>query len=243
MSEQPASQLERLLQVQTHDTHLDQLLHTRAHLPEKVSLTEAQAARAALAAEMAEVESARDALARDQKREEDQVASFEERIRKADQQLYGGTVTNPRELQALHDDIAAMKRHCSDHEDRVLALMEQIEPLQSQLDEMRQRLVPIEEAVAAAAEALGAAEAALDAELAEVEAARREAARGIAPQLLDEYTKLRRHFGGVAVARLVGNRCEGCHLTLSAVEVDRLRHLPVGELAHCEECGRMLVVG
>jgi predicted nucleic acid-binding Zn-ribbon protein len=30
-------------------------------------------------------------------------------------------------------------------------------------------------------------------------------------------------------------------LTLSAVEIDRIKKLPVDEPATCEECGRMLV--
>ena len=43
------------------------------------------------------------------------------------------------------------------------------------------------------------------------------------------------------MARLSGNRCEGCHLTLSAVDVDRIRHLPPDEHAYCTECNRLLV--
>ena len=48
-------------------------------------------------------------------------------------------------------------------------------------------------------------------------------------------------FDGVAVARLVGSHCDGCHLTLPAMELDRIRHLPEGELVTCEQCGRILV--
>jgi predicted nucleic acid-binding Zn-ribbon protein len=47
----------------------------------------------------------------------------------------------------------------------------------------------------------------------------------------------------VAVARLVGNHCDGCHLTLPAMELDRIRHLPEDELVTCEQCGRILVHG
>ena len=35
--------------------------------------------------------------------------------------------------------------------------------------------------------------------------------------------------------------CGGCHLTLSAVELDRVRHQPEGTLVFCGECGRLLV--
>jgi hypothetical protein len=59
--------------------------------------------------------------------------------------------------------------------------------------------------------------------------------------LVSTYERLRTRLGGVGVARVVGNHCDGCHLTLSAVELDHLRHLPPGEVATCEQCSRILV--
>jgi predicted nucleic acid-binding Zn-ribbon protein len=58
--------------------------------------------------------------------------------------------------------------------------------------------------------------------------------------LLEEYAGLRKRLGGIAIARLVGNSCGGCHLQLSAVEVARLKKLAPDEPANCEECGRLL---
>ncbi|MEZ5140978.1 MAG: C4-type zinc ribbon domain-containing protein [Acidimicrobiales bacterium] len=52
---------------------------------------------------------------------------------------------------------------------------------------------------------------------------------------------MRSQLGGVAVARLHGGACGGCHLQLPAAEVDRIKHLPEDQLATCEECGRLLV--
>ena len=43
------------------------------------------------------------------------------------------------------------------------------------------------------------------------------------------------------VAKLEGSSCRGCHLQLSAVEVERIRKLAPDAMAHCEECGRILV--
>ena len=59
--------------------------------------------------------------------------------------------------------------------------------------------------------------------------------------MLTEYERLRSTYSGIGVARLIGNRCDGCHLTLPAVEVDRIRHLAADEPVHCTECGRLLV--
>jgi len=43
------------------------------------------------------------------------------------------------------------------------------------------------------------------------------------------------------VARLEAGACGACHIKLSAVEHDRIQHLPDDEEVRCEECGRVLV--
>src|SRR5918996_1241928 len=81
----------------------------------------------------------------------------------------------------------------------------------------------------------------LEGQLAGARADREAAAADVPAELWPEYDKLRGRLGGVAIARLVGPTCQGCHLALSAVEVDRIRKLPLDEAVYCEECGRLLV--
>ena len=88
--------------------------------------------------------------------------------------------------------------------------------------------------------ALAEAEAVVDRELAEVRARRDAAVAATAPEALAQYRQLRPAFGGSAVVRLVGSRCEGCPLAMPAVEVDRIRRSPPG-LATCDECGRLVL--
>ena len=59
--------------------------------------------------------------------------------------------------------------------------------------------------------------------------------------LADRYEALRARLKGTGAARLIKNHCDGCHLELSSVEVERIRALPPGEVATCEQCGRILV--
>ena len=70
---------------------------------------------------------------------------------------------------------------------------------------------------------------------------RSSAAAGVEAELLAAYEDLRVELGGIAVARLVGSVCGGCHLGLSAVEVDRIKKQPPDALVRCDECGRLLV--
>ena len=59
--------------------------------------------------------------------------------------------------------------------------------------------------------------------------------------MLASYEELREQFGGQPVARLVGANCDGCHIQLSAVAVDRIGKMPEDAVVTCEECGRLLV--
>src|SRR5947209_3691288 len=80
-----------------------------------------------------------------------------------------------------------------------------------------------------------------EAELATELDARGAAAAGIPEDLLSQYERLRAKQGGIGAARLVGNRCSGCHLTLPATELDRLRHQTPDVVVLCDQCGRILV--
>ena len=59
--------------------------------------------------------------------------------------------------------------------------------------------------------------------------------------LSDRYETLRARLKGTGAARLIRSHCDGCHLELSSVEVETIRALPPGEVATCEQCGRILV--
>lgn len=234
------SRWDTLLSVQEHDTHIDQAVHRRIALPARGQLDQAMQRLLAIEKEAAEVEVRRHDLSRDQQRLEDEIAKLTDKATQHDKALYSGSVTNPRELQAMQDEIAALRRRISQLEDQDLELMEQIEPLDADLA----RLAAERDAVDASAVALRASiaedEVTIDGDLDRLRSERSAEAMQIDPDLILEYETLRSQGGGIGIARLVGGSCGGCHLGLSAVEVDRLKKLPPDEPAHCEECGRLL---
>src|SRR5690606_10833017 len=163
-----------------------------------------------------------------------------ERRKEHDTKLYGGTVTNARELQDLQEEIDALSRRITQLEDQDLELMEQLEPVEKELGELKSTRGQREAVLGDAELRLTAAEAELAVELEEEQAARDRVAAEVPADLMAEYTALRGGRGGIGIARLIGNQCGGCHLTLSAVEVAAIRKNP-DQVAHCEECGRLLV--
>jgi predicted nucleic acid-binding Zn-ribbon protein len=235
------SAFEALLRLQDHDLRIDQLRHKLATLPERAAVTVNEAAQRTLTDERVPVQARRDELAREQKRIEDEVAAVEAKAGEVHAKLYSGTVTSPRELQALQADHDALKRRQAQLEDMVIDLMEQTEPVDAGLAERDQRAATLASEGIAAREALASASAAVEADLAAAEEERPGLADAVPPDQLTSYEKLRPQYGGIAVARLVGTQCGGCHLALSAVALQEIRRLPPDAVAHCEECGRLLV--
>lgn len=233
--------LHDLLVVQGHDTHLDQIRHQMDALPARAERDSAVAELVTTDADHGVQLAVREGLARDQKRLDDEIESLSAKRAGYDQKLYGGTVTNPRELQDLQEEIAALGRRITVLEDRDLEVMEKIEPVDARLAALAAALENQRTAVRNAEERLTAAEAELAVALDAATRQRTEAAAAIPTDVLAGYDKLRGGLGGIAVAALVGNQCGGCHLTLSAMEASRLRKLAADEVAHCEECGRILV--
>jgi len=237
------SALEQLLEVQALDTAADQLRHRRGHLPERTELDAVQSALAALDAKAAEVQAQRDELARNEKRLEDEIALVREKAAQTDKTLYSGTINVPKELTALQEEIEALARRQRQLEDQELELMEQAEPLDAELVTLASQRGVLDDQATGLVARIAEQEVVIDADLADVTGKRDGAVSGIPAELLHEYEQLRGALGGIGVARLNGNRCEGCHLTLSAVDVDRIRHdrSGIGAVAHCTECNRILV--
>ena len=191
--------------------------------------------------ELGQVDAARAEVAQRQVRTEAELAATEERSVAIDKRMYSGEVTASRELQAMSAELEQLKTRASTLEDSVIELLEELEPLDGRAGELRGSLERIATDQELLTGRLAEAETGIDAEIAAAGGRRTEAASAVPDELLDTYERLRSRLGGVGIARLHGNRCDGCHLTLSAVELDQVRHLKEGELYTCEQCSRILV--
>ena len=235
------SALEELLELQEHDTIIDQLEHRLATLEERAAVLRIDSELALHDTAVEALEAERHVLIREQTKLEDNVMMVEEKRAGEEAKLYDGSVSAIKELQALQEEIASLKRRQSALEDDLLEILEAVEPLDRQLEAMSGDRATQVAARDVAVAALEAAESGTRSELGVERDKRDLAAEAIPAEALAEYERLRQRFKGVAVARLSGGTCMGCHLALSAVEVDRIRKQPADATVHCEECGRILV--
>ena len=141
----------------------------------------------------------------------------------------------------MQADVEQLRRHQRSIENRELELMEVREPLDATVDDLEQQRAAAGAEVDRLAAALGAAEAEVIGEMQTERAARDEIAGGIDPALVREYDRCRAAAKGPGVARLVGTTCQGCHLSVPAIEAEQIKRSGGQPLAHCDNCGAILV--
>jgi predicted nucleic acid-binding Zn-ribbon protein len=151
------------------------------------------------------------------------------------------TVIAPREAEALQSEISNLVLQRSDLDDAELTAMEEQTRLEDDLTVLLGQEQTLRATLLAADAALAAAEGDIGGELKRI-ADRLDGLRGnVDPGVLKHYDRLRSHFV-VAASTLSGSRCEGCHLDLSAHEVDDVKdELEAKTVADCPQCGRLLV--
>lgn len=236
-----SSPLDRLLALQDEDVHADQLAHRRRHLPEQAALDALAAALAALGESTGPARREREALAAREAELERETAEVVARVAAIEERARSGAAASYRDQEAMAAEVAALGRRRAELEEHELEVLEASEPLDGELAAADARCAELEAELEAARSVLAASASEVDGERALVATRRGELAAAVPRDLLAEYEALRAKLGGVGVARLVRGTCAGCHLTLPATEVDRLRHLPAGSVAHCDQCGRILV--
>jgi uncharacterized protein len=229
---------ELLIQLQGVDTQIDQLSHRKGVLPELAvakqnlqQLRDWEAKRLQIETRTSELETAVESA-------EQQAAEIDLHKLRLSGQLK--TVIAPREAEALQSEMRTLAARRDALDELELEAMEELSELEIQMAELSEDEGSFRDALESADAALARAQAEIDAEV-ETREAQRGALRAQVPtEVLARYDHLRSHLG-VAVARLTGRRCEGCHMDLSPVEVDIVKAVPASELAECPQCTRILV--
>ncbi len=231
---------EQLLAVQALDTTIRHLDHRHRQIPERASLADIEAQLAANRAATEAAASSKAELVGAQKRLEVEIADIEVKIEHDNEQLYAGG-SDPGVLQSLQHEIGTRKGQISKLEDDELELMEQVEPIDAQLVTLASEKATLDARAEKATAALASEETEIEAERDAAMAARATLVAEIDADAFARYETVRDRLGGLAVARLVGGVCGSCHMKLSAVEYDRIQHLPPDAEVECEDCGRFLV--
>jgi uncharacterized protein len=233
--------LDTLLELQARDAAIDRLHHRRDTVPERATLDEVRTELTAVEKQLADATERRDEVAREERKLDDEAGSLETKAAEVERTMYSGEVTSPRELQMLQADVDQLRRHRRSLEDRELEVMERREVLDTEVGQLEGRARELRADAERLGSVLSTAEAEIDEELAGERGVRNELAGTVDASLLDDYERCRERARGVGAARLNGTTCQGCHLSIPSVEAERIRKSPTGTVAHCDNCGCILV--
>lgn len=216
------------------DLRLAALRAERAGLDDGTALREESEAARAAATEAAGRLHGAQATLRDQ---ELQLATTETKQKKAEGDLYGGRISNPKELAGLEEEIGVLAKSLDHLQDNILGLFDEVEELRRQDAERRAAARALEERLAAHMTVFERERGRIDTAIAATEAERAGLATAVEPRLLKKYENIAAQEGGVGMVAIAGGFCGGCHNDVPARFVSRVR---AGDVVTCERCHRIL---
>ncbi|HEV7526977.1 MAG TPA: C4-type zinc ribbon domain-containing protein [Acidimicrobiia bacterium] len=234
-------ELEALLLVQERDIALDQLRHRRDAMPERAELIARTNELRQREVERSAVGERHRVVHAEERRIDDEAQVVGERADEVNKKLYSGSVSSPRELQAMQADIDMLLRRRSDLEDEELEVMEQREALDTELAALDGTIAALQATVAQLGATISETEVEIDDEIARETALRTDLAKPIAETLLRDYERRRVQNRGAGAARLVGTTCQACHLTIPSTEAEQIRRGAGNVVAYCDNCSAILV--
>ena len=239
MKASPEAQ-QRLLELADLDAELSRLDHRRRTLPEIAEADRIRPGTASCTTRSSPWTPRRKISAREQAKAEADVDQVRTRVERDRKRLDGGQVSSARELENLQSEIVSLARRQSDLEEIVLDVMERRETRAEPPGRPRRRAGRAGRAAGGGRRPAGR-RAGRD---------RRGGGQGPGPagggrrggarRPAGLYEKLRAQHG-VGAAALRGGRCQGCHLSLNTVDLNRIRAADPDEVLRCEECRRILV--
>jgi predicted nucleic acid-binding Zn-ribbon protein len=172
------------------------------------------------------------------KQSEDEVEKQRLKLQQTEASLYGGLVHNPKELQDLQKDVAALKRHLETLEDREFEAMQVVETAEKNAQNAKSVLDRVTASRGDQFRALTGESETLNKELERYSSERNAVIKDLASQAIQSYEQLRRQRRGIAVTTISDSACAACGTTLTASQQQTARS--TSQLFYCPSCGRIL---
>ena len=163
------------------------------------------------------------------------------KIERSQAALYGGKVTNPKELQDLQQESESLKKYLITFEDQQLEAMLEMDDAEAQFSEASEAHSATEAQLAEQKAELSVEKTELLLDIERQQNERDAASANIIPAELGIYETLREKKNGIAVARVLEKTCGACGSTLSSTIYSEAQ-VP-SKITRCSTCGRILYSG
>lgn len=162
------------------------------------------------------------------------------KISKHQEDLYGGKITDIKELKQIQKVIAHYKEDKDSIEEKILDLMEEMEDINKSINNFSENLKEKEKQFKKRKEEIDSAMLVIENNINSLNINR----KGILSKLTDarllkEYERLRKEKGGKAIIKVDGSVCPGCYLDLPSDAIYQLKKNR--KMIICPNCSRILI--
>lgn len=169
---------------------------------------------------------------------DDEIQTRKNKKAQSESSLYGGGISNPKELQDLQKEINYLTSTISEMEDQLLQKMIQLEIVEEELSEDKANLKSKNSDFETRKSLLLGEKNQLENTIDSLNAQRQSIIGQIDMQTLEIYKSMRESKSGFAVARLEDDACSACGTSLTASQRQQARS--PGTLLYCPSCGRII---
>lgn len=232
-------ELINLYKLQQIDSELSIIKNKIDKLPEKIAYEKRYFENEVILKKLDELEKSRHELSRKIKRDDEEVKTIEQKINKEEKRLFSGSITNPKELKSIQDEIAILNKKKDSFETDELELMENLDEMTNIINNFIEQSKNNEIDIKKLKEEFDGINSNLEMRLTELSKERESAIKVVSGGLLEKYTDMIKNKGGIAVARIIDGDCSGCRVKLPFEEIETLNLNK--ELGRCPSCKRMLI--
>lgn len=169
------------------------------------------------------------------------VQSQRAKIKQTESSLYGGSVSNPKELQDLQMEHESLQRYLTTLEDRLLEAMMELDDVEEAFENADAELDLIRVQSVAENADLVQEKDQLKSEIERRENEREAILGNISDDDLTTYEKLKDRFNEIVIAEVEEGNCSICGVDLAR---SKLQNVQSGsELIRCSQCNRILYSG
>ncbi|MCL5047232.1 MAG: C4-type zinc ribbon domain-containing protein [Firmicutes bacterium] len=147
-----------------------------------------------------------------------------------------------RDQESVLAELTSLQHQLEQLEEEELRWLEEEEELLAKRSIMLEELKILDNDANSLAQIIAGQQTDIKRHIEELETERSGILHQLSQDIADVYQNLHKRYSDSCIAVLDGGKCSGCHLKLSASEIEMCKR-DVDTINYCEQCGRILLVG
>jgi uncharacterized protein len=233
------AQLPILFQIQTIESRLQALKKDRDQIQNSPQLAQAETLLRKINSLLNDIGNKRNIIHSSNRNLDFELKSCQEHLTTEEKRLYGGSVTNSRELEQIQQKVGEYQKTIAKLEDEILQLMEQDDALTNQSSGFKKKAEALEREITTFTEETKLKLSEINIEFEGLEMELNGVISQVPQEWLERYQRIAKAHHGIGIAQVKTGNCGACHVSLPDLLLQKVKR---GDDAinYCENCGRIL---